>query len=105
MGNDGVSIVIGVGDGCLQTNMGMMLLFKGVKHAHDVNFNLFYVQMIDDVVIIITLVLKSGNPPMIVARGENSTKLYMTKALVAKDTMNVMDMEASLWQRRLSHIS
>jgi len=38
------------------------------------------------------------------ARGEKSTKLYWTRALVAKDIMNAMDMEASLQHRRLSHI-
>ena len=49
MGNDGVSKVIGVGDVCLQTNMGMQLLLKGVKHAPDVRFNLIFVQVLDDV--------------------------------------------------------
>ena len=48
MGNDGVSKVIGVGDVCLQTNMGMQLLLKGVKHAPDVRFNLISVQVLDD---------------------------------------------------------
>ncbi|RDX84772.1 hypothetical protein CR513_34121, partial [Mucuna pruriens] len=28
-----------------------------------------------------------------------------TKALVAKDSVNAMDMEAPLWHRRLSHIN
>ena len=36
MGNDGVSKVIGVGDVCLQTNIGMQLLLRGVKYAPDV---------------------------------------------------------------------
>ena len=40
MGNDGVSKVIGIGDVWLQTNMGMKLLLKGVRHAPDVRFNL-----------------------------------------------------------------
>jgi len=31
--------------------------------------------------------------------------LYWTKALVAKDSVNVMDIEASLWHQRLNHIS
>nr|KYP60460.1 Retrovirus-related Pol polyprotein from transposon TNT 1-94 [Cajanus cajan] len=43
MGNDGVSKVIGVGDVFLQTNMGMQLLLRGVKHAPDVCFNLISV--------------------------------------------------------------
>ena len=48
MGNDGVSKVIGVGDVCLQTNMRMQLLLKGVKHALDVRFNLIFVHVLDD---------------------------------------------------------
>ena len=43
MGNDGVSKVIRVGDVCLQTNMGIQLLLRGVKHAPDVRFNLISV--------------------------------------------------------------
>jgi len=38
MGNDGISKVIVVGDVYLQTNMGVQLLLKGVKHALDVLF-------------------------------------------------------------------
>jgi len=40
-----------------------------------------------------------------VAKREKISKLYWTKALVARDGVNVMDMEAFLWHRRLSHIS
>ena len=39
----------GVGDVCLQTNMGMQLLLRGVKHVPDVRFNLISVQVLDDV--------------------------------------------------------
>ena len=35
MGNDGVSKVVGIGDVCLQTNMEMQLLLRGVKYALD----------------------------------------------------------------------
>jgi len=48
MGNDGVSKVVGIGDVCLQTNMEMQLLLRGVKYALDVRFNLIFVQMLDD---------------------------------------------------------
>src|ERR1044072_21955 len=47
--------------------------------------------------------LTRGN--LVVARGEKTNKLYWTKALVARDSVNAMHMEASLWHRRLSHIS
>ncbi|RDY11436.1 hypothetical protein CR513_03880, partial [Mucuna pruriens] len=48
MGNDGVSKVIGVGDVCLQTNMGVQLWLRGVKHTPDVHFNLIFMHMLDD---------------------------------------------------------
>ncbi|RDX78651.1 hypothetical protein CR513_41041, partial [Mucuna pruriens] len=48
MGNDGVTKVIDVGDVCLQTNMGMQLWPRGVKHAPDIRFNLINVHMLDD---------------------------------------------------------
>ncbi|RDX69415.1 hypothetical protein CR513_51473, partial [Mucuna pruriens] len=43
--------------------------------------------------------LTKGN--LVMARGEKISKLYWTKALVAKDSVNVMDMEASLWTKGL----
>nr|KYP65432.1 Retrovirus-related Pol polyprotein from transposon TNT 1-94 [Cajanus cajan]KYP65440.1 Retrovirus-related Pol polyprotein from transposon TNT 1-94 [Cajanus cajan] len=108
MGNDGVSKVIGVGDVCLQTNMGMQLLLRGVKHAPNVRFNLISMQILDDGGYDNHFgsgkwKLTKGN--LVVARWEKNSKLYWTKALVAKDSVNAMDMEASLWHQRLSHIS
>ena len=108
MGNDVVSKVIGVGDVCLQTNMGIQLLLRGVKHAPDVRFNLISVQVLDDAGYDNHFSsgkwkLTKGN--LVVAKGQKSSKLYWTKALVASDSVNAMDIEASLWHRRLSHIS
>ncbi|RDX65900.1 hypothetical protein CR513_55397, partial [Mucuna pruriens] len=48
MGNDDVTKVIDVGDVCLQTNTGMQLWLRGVKHAPDVCFNLISVHMLND---------------------------------------------------------
>ncbi|RDX97861.1 hypothetical protein CR513_19314, partial [Mucuna pruriens] len=48
MDNDGVTKVIGVGDVCLQTNTGIQLWLKGVKHALDIRFNMIFVHMLDD---------------------------------------------------------
>ncbi|RDX79121.1 hypothetical protein CR513_40493, partial [Mucuna pruriens] len=47
MGNDDV-LVIGVGDVCLRTNMGVQLWLRGVKHAPNVRFNLIFVNILDD---------------------------------------------------------
>nr|KYP34395.1 Retrovirus-related Pol polyprotein from transposon TNT 1-94 [Cajanus cajan] len=88
MGNDGVSKVIGVGDVCLQTNMRMHLLLRGVKHAPDVRFNLISVQMLDDDGYdnhIGSGKWKLTKVNLVVARGEKNSKLYWKKALVAKN--------------------
>ncbi|RDY05303.1 hypothetical protein CR513_10875, partial [Mucuna pruriens] len=85
MDNDGVIKVINVGDVCLQTNTGMQLWLRGVKHALDVRFNLISVHMLDD--------------------GDYDNHFGHGKWKFTKDSVNAMDMEASLWHRRLSHIS
>jgi len=79
MGNDGESKVIGIGDVCLQTNMGVQLLLKGVKHAPDVRFNLIFVQLLDDCGCDNQFgsskwKLTKGN--LVMARGEKQSKLY-----------------------------
>jgi len=84
------------------------LLLKGVKHAPDVHFNLISVQLLDDCGYdnhfgSSKWKLTKGN--LVMARGEKQFKLYWTKALVAKDSVNTMYMEASLWHWRLGHIS
>nr|KYP32690.1 Retrovirus-related Pol polyprotein from transposon TNT 1-94 [Cajanus cajan] len=65
MGNDVVFKVIGVSDVCLQTNMGMQLLLRGVKHAPDVCFNLISMQMLDDGGYDNHFGSKSGNSPKV----------------------------------------
>ncbi|RDY10902.1 hypothetical protein CR513_04501, partial [Mucuna pruriens] len=99
IGNDGMTKVIGVGDICLQTNMGVQLWLRGVKHARDVHFNLICVHMLDDG----GYDNHFGN--LVVNRGEKISKLYWTKVLVAKDSMNAMDIEAPLRHLRHSHIN
>ncbi|RDX84076.1 hypothetical protein CR513_34926, partial [Mucuna pruriens] len=108
MGNDGVTKVIDVCDICLQTNMGVQLWLRGVKYALDVRCNLISMQMLDDGGYDNHFgygkwKLTKGN--LVVARGEKISKLCWTKALVAKDSVNAMDMETPLWHRKISHIS
>ncbi|RDX90093.1 hypothetical protein CR513_28077, partial [Mucuna pruriens] len=93
MDNDGVSKVIGVGDVCLQTNIGVQLWLRGVKHAPDVHFNLISMHMLDDGAYDNHFGYGKWK---FAARGAKISKMYWTKALVAKDSVNVMDMEASL---------
>ncbi|RDX61275.1 hypothetical protein CR513_60507, partial [Mucuna pruriens] len=79
----------------------MQLWLRGVKHASDILFNLISVHMLDDG----GYDNHFGYGKWKLTKGEKISKLYWTKALVAKDSVNTMDMEASLWHRRLSHIS
>jgi len=48
MGHNGVSKVVGVGNVCLQTNMGVQLLLRRVKYAPNVHFNLICTHVLDD---------------------------------------------------------
>ncbi|RDX89868.1 hypothetical protein CR513_28338, partial [Mucuna pruriens] len=78
------------------------------SYTVDVRFNLISVHMLDDGGYDNHFghrKWKLTKDNLVVARGEKISKLYWTKALVAKDSVNAMDMEASLWHRRLSHIS
>ncbi|RDY05897.1 hypothetical protein CR513_10194, partial [Mucuna pruriens] len=80
---------------------------SGVKHASDIRFNLISVHMLDDGGYDNHFghgKWKLTKDNLVVARGEKISKLYWTKSLVAKDSVNVMDMEAFLWHQRLSHI-
>ncbi|KAI9174719.1 hypothetical protein LWI28_021843 [Acer negundo] len=48
MGNNGVAKAVGMRDVCLETNNGMMLLLKNVKHILDIHLNLISVGKLDD---------------------------------------------------------
>ena len=109
MGNNGIAKVVGIGDVCLETTMGMKLLLKDVRYAPDVRLNLVSVSRLDDDGYNNYFgdgkwKLTKGN--MIVARGNKDSKLYWLKGVVPSYDVNAVDMEASyLWHRRLSHIS
>lgn len=56
----------------------------------------------------ITLIMENGKSikgNLVMARGKKLSQLYWTNALVARDSVNTIDMEKSLWHRRLSHNS
>ncbi|RDX70641.1 hypothetical protein CR513_50098, partial [Mucuna pruriens] len=83
-------------------------LLREVKHVPDVRFNLTSMHMLDDGGYdnhfgYEKWKLTKGN--LVMVKREKISKLYWTTTLVAKDSVNVMDMKTSLWHRRLSHIS
>lgn len=80
------SKLICVGDVCFQTNIGMQLLLKGIKHALDVRFKLIYVHMLDDFGFdnnFASLKWKSNKGNLVMTREDKTSKLYWTKTLVA----------------------
>ncbi|VFQ72576.1 unnamed protein product [Cuscuta campestris] len=84
MGNDAVAEVVGIGDVCLETQMGYENHFGGGKWK-----------------------LKRGN--LVVARGKKESKLYRLESVLSGDVNgDVNAIESSkashLWHRRLSHI-
>ena len=86
----------------------MQLLLRGVKHAPNIHFSLIFVQMFDDSGYenhFGSGKWKFSRGNLIVSKGKKTSKLYWTKTLVAKDSVNAMDMDTSLWHLRLSHIS
>ena len=70
-----------------------------MKHAPDICFNLISVQMLDDSGYenhFGSGKWKLSRGILIMVKEERISKLYWTKALVAKDSVNAMDMDASL---------
>lgn len=86
----------------------MKLFLRCVKHDQNVHINFIFVHMLDDSGYdkhfdYRKWKLNEGN--LVVARGSKLSKLYWTKVLVTRDNLNVINMETSLWDRRLSHFS
>ena len=48
IGNEGLSMIIGMGDICLETNLGCKLLLKDVRHVPDIRLNLISTGKLDD---------------------------------------------------------
>ena len=47
LGNDGTSIIVGIGDIYLETNVGCKFVLKNVRHIHDLHLNLISVKKLD----------------------------------------------------------
>ena len=48
MGNSGGSKIVGIGDICLETNIGSKLVLKDVRHVPDIRLNLISTGRLDD---------------------------------------------------------
>ncbi|GMP79351.1 hypothetical protein CsSME_00034932 [Camellia sinensis var. sinensis] len=83
MGNEGLSKIIGMGDVCLETNLGCKLLLKDVRHVPDIRLNLISTGKLDD-------------------EGYNNKF-----GKICKGVVNALEEDTSteLWHKRLGHMS
>ena len=109
MGNTASSNIAGIGDICIQTNVGYQLMLKDVRHVPDLRLNLMSGIALD----------KEGfqnyfgngrwkltKGTMVVARGEVCCTLYKTPGKICKNGLNIVaDSSPNLWHRRLGHMS
>ncbi|KAK0597296.1 hypothetical protein LWI29_023800 [Acer saccharum] len=109
MGNNAVAKVVGMGDVCLETNNGMMLLLKNVKHIPYIRLNLISTSKLDDEGFCNTFSdghWKLTKGSMIVARGKKCSSLYFMQAKVFDCIINIVANKntTELWHRRLGHV-
>ena len=100
---------MGIGDICIETNVGYRLMLRDVRHVLDLRLNLMSRIALD----------KEGfknyfgngrwkltKGTMVVARGEVCFMLYKTLGKICKNGLNVAtDSSPSLWHKILGHIS
>ena len=109
MGNSSNADIVGVGDVCIQTNIGCTLTLKDMRHVLDLHLNLIFVHTLDlaeyhsdfgDAK------WKLSKGSMIVARGMVYNTLYKTQVKQI-GRLNVVEDDASpnLRHRRLAHLS
>ncbi|MCF8701906.1 GAG-pre-integrase domain-containing protein [Corynebacterium sp. MC-10] len=108
MGNGNLSKVIGKGDVCVETDNGMKLLLKDVRHIPDMRLNLMSIGKLDDEGFQNSFgngKWKLTKGSLIIARGHKLSKLYVMQAKVSDVSINVTKNEniARLWHKRLCH--
>ncbi|GKV31082.1 hypothetical protein SLEP1_g39821 [Rubroshorea leprosula] len=110
MGNKSVSHIMGVGDICVQTNVGCTLTLKNVRHVPDMRMNLLSAKALDEEGY--AHYFGNGNwkltkGSMVVAKGRACCSLYKTHMKMCGGQLNTVEDEASpnLWHNRLAHMS
>lgn len=110
MGNSGASKIVGIGDICLETNQGLKLLLKDVRHVPDIRLNLISTGRLDDDGFASWFgenKCKLTKGSLVVARGRKTNTLYVMQAKLHIGELNAIQKDASieLWHRRLGHVS
>ncbi|GKU85719.1 hypothetical protein SLEP1_g345 [Rubroshorea leprosula] len=110
MGNKSVSHIMGVGDICVQTNVGCTLTLKNVRPVPDMRMNLLSAKALDEEGY--AHYFGNGNwkltkGSMVVAKGRACCSLYKTHMKMCGGQLNTVEDEASpnLWHNRLAHMS
>ena len=109
MGNTGTSVIAGIGDIHLQTNLGCRLILKDVRHVPDLRLNLLSVGKLDDEGS--TSVFSKGqwkltSGSLVQARGKKCCTLYKMQGKICNEELNAAEESSiQLWHRRLGHMS
>lgn len=110
MGNSSNANIVGVGDVCIQTNVGCTLTLKDVRHVPDLRLNLISVHALDRAGCYSSFgdgKWKLSKGSMIIARGKVCNTLYKTQVKQVGEGLNAVEDDASpnLWHKRLAHMS
>ena len=108
MGNESYSKILGIGDICLQTNLGCRLTLKDVRHVSDLRLNLISIGILDRQgyehhIGHGKLLLTKG--ALVVTRAKLCCTLYRTNAKICKGELNAVEVSPDLWHKRLGHMS
>ena len=110
MGNKGLSKIIGMGNICLETNLGCKLLLKDVRHVPDIRLNLISIGRLDDEGYNNHFgdgKWKLTKGSLVMAKGKKTCTLYTMKGKICNGVMNALEGDSSieLWHKRLGHMS
>ena len=109
MGNNGVSMIVGIEDICLETSIRNKLVLKDVRHISDIRLNLISTCRLDDEGFTNSFgesKWKLTKGSLVVARGKKHNTLYVMESKLHKGEINVAqrDVSIELWHMRLGHI-
>ena len=98
MGNEGLSKIMGVGNICLETNIGCKLLLKDVRHVPDIRLNLISTGKLDDEGYNNHFgdgKWKLTKGSLVVAKGKKNSTLYSMEAKISKSEVNALENDSS----------
>ena len=91
MGNSSYSKIVGIGDVCIETNVGSTMMLKDVRHVPDLRMNVFSTLVMDRAGYCNYLGnerWKLTRGPLVVARGHACCGLYRTHVKTCKKKSN-----------------